>query len=539
MQIAASPAERVETGLGVGPGAPPAPAPAPKARWAIPLAVVAAVLVAGLDSPSGGSITDERLYLSIVGDLRDHGLWFTPTLEGVPDFTKPPLLYWAGRASLALFGVSLWAARLPVAISALLLALVAWRLGRRFAGERGAVRALLLVGTCLGVLRYGRLLMMDIPLALAVAVGVEQAWAAATEERPWALIWTGLAAGVAALLKGPVGPFLVFGITGLLLLRLAPRLLRSPAALAALGVAAVVGLPWFIGMAVVHGRPFVDRFLWVEHVGKFGVPWSLSRAALLVGSLALFCLPWVPLVRWRGASPGLRLLAGVWAGTVLLVFLVPGYKMQQYVVPALVPVLLLAACPDVRRWAVRVPAVLMALLGLLSMAGLRLPFGTGLRLALLAQALLLAGATVLLWRGRVEGGAVAFAGAAVLAFAVVLPAVNPAEPRDAPWPGPGNRILVYRDEPVLLERLFGRPVRRVKHWDQLLDGARPGDAVVMPAADVASLPPEVRSRLRPAASWRRLRSPVLPGDLLSALERGDLEPIQEGVQLSVVGNETR
>ena len=182
---------------------------------------------------------------------------------------------------------------------------------------------------------------------------------------------------------------------------------------------------------------------------------------------------------------------------MLLVFLVPGYKMQQYVVPALVPVLLLAACPDVRPWAARTAAALMALLGLVSLAGLRLPFASGLHLALLAQALLLAAATALLWRGRVEGGAVAFAGAAVLAFAVVLPVVNPAEPADAPWPRAGNRILVYRDEPVLLERLFGRPVQRVKHWDQLLDGARPGDAVVMPAADVASLPPALREPAPP------------------------------------------
>jgi 4-amino-4-deoxy-L-arabinose transferase-like glycosyltransferase len=514
-------------------------APVPKARFFVPLAVVAALLVAGLDSPSGGSITDERLYLSIVGDLREHGRWFTPTLDGVPDFTKPPLLYWAGRASLGLFGVSLWAARLPVALSALLLALVASRLGRRFAGEGGAVRALLLVGTCLGVLRYGRLFMMDMPLALAVAVGVEQAWAAATEERPWALVATGLAAGVAALLKGPVGPCLVFGIAVLLLLRLAPRLLRSPAALAAVGAAGVVALPWFILMAVVHGRPFVDRFLWVEHVGKFGVPWTLSRAGLLVGSLLLFCLPWVPLVSWGAATPRLRLLAGTWVGTVLLVFLVPGYKMQQYVVPALVPVLLLAACPDVRPAAARVTAALMAFLGLLSLAGLRFPFSAGLHLAFLGQALLLAAAAALLWRGRVEGGAVAFAGAAVLAFAVVLPVVNPAEPANAPWPGAGNRILVYRDEPVLLQRLFGRPVVRVKHWDQLLDGARAGDAVVMPAADVASLPPVLSDQLRPAATWRRLRSPVLPRDLLAALERGDPEPIEEGVQLLLVTHDTR
>src|SRR5277367_41458 len=176
----------------------------------LPLAVVAAVLAAGLDSPAGGTHPDERLYLSLVREMQLQGTWMTPTLEGQPDYTKPPLLYWASTACLRVFGSHLWAARLPVALCALLLALAAGRLARRFGGEPAFVRAVLLVGTSLGVLRYGRLTMMDVPLALALALGVEAAWVAADELRPRRLLWVGVAAGLAVLLKGPVGPLLVF-----------------------------------------------------------------------------------------------------------------------------------------------------------------------------------------------------------------------------------------------------------------------------------------------------------------------------------------
>ncbi|HMK73404.1 MAG TPA: hypothetical protein VK454_08685, partial [Myxococcaceae bacterium] len=305
-------------------------------------------------------------------------------------------------------------------------------------------------------------------------------------------------------------------------------------------VAALVALPWFVGMAVVHGRPFLERFLLVEHLGKLTVPWTLSRAGLLVGSLGLFCLPWLPLVRWRPADASLRLLVLAWVGLVLGLFLVPGYKMQQYVVPALLPVLLLAACTPPRAGACRAVGVLLAVLALAAFAMLRLPFGGGTGAALVAEAVLLGLSAALLWRGRPDASAVVVAGAGVLAFAVLLPAVNPAEPGDAPWPDAGHVIYVYRDEPILLARLSGRQVRRVTHWDRILEEARPGDAVVMPAADVASLPPELSAALQPLASWPRLRSPVLAAGMWRALRTGELGPIQEPVALlSVRGRPER
>jgi len=179
---------------------------------AVPVALVASVLAAGLGSPSGGTHPDERLYLSLANEMQVQGTWMTPTLEGQPDYTKPPLLYWAARACLGIFGPRLWAARLPVAICALLLALVAGRLARRFGGEPAFARGVLLVGTSLGVLRYGRLTMMDVPLALAVALAVDVVWTAVERRRPALLLQMGLAAGLSGLLKGPVGPLLVLGI---------------------------------------------------------------------------------------------------------------------------------------------------------------------------------------------------------------------------------------------------------------------------------------------------------------------------------------
>ena len=142
----------------------------------VALLVVAAVLFAGLGSPAGGTHPDEGLYLEAAREMHDRGDWLTPTVDGRPDFTKPPLLYWAMAASFALFGETFWAARLPVALAALALVWVTGRLARRTSGSSAEPVAILVLGTCLGLLRYARVDLMDVPLALAIAVGLWACW---------------------------------------------------------------------------------------------------------------------------------------------------------------------------------------------------------------------------------------------------------------------------------------------------------------------------------------------------------------------------
>jgi len=505
-------------------------------RRAAPLAVVASVLLAGLDSPSGGTHPDERLYLSLTHEMEVQGTWMTPTLEGLPDFTKPPLLYWAARACSAVFGPRLWAARLPVAVCALLLALVAGRLARRFGGEAAFARGVLLVGTCLGVLRYGRLTMMDVPLALALAVAVDLGWTAVETRRPEYLLGVGAAAGLSALLKGPVGPLLVLGIVAGILAVRAPSLLRTRWGAAGAGLSLVVGGPWFVAMAIRHGRGFVDRFFLVENVGKFtGWPWTLGGEAWLLLSLPLLSLPWVALVRWRPIGPELRLVAGVWIGVTLLIFSLPGLKQMHYVVPCLVPLLLLAAVPPAPHpVGSRATAALFAGLTAAALIGLRIPFPMAMRLGLLGAAVLLALGAGALWQLRPEAAAVGFGGAAVLTLVLVLPGLNPLPVPDEAWRDAGGRtVAVWRQEPGLFELLAHRPVHRVNTAAETAAAAARGAAVVIPVPDYESLPAPIRGGLRPLLRWTRLRSRIGLAEVVDVLRHADLARVQESMLLVV------
>jgi 4-amino-4-deoxy-L-arabinose transferase-like glycosyltransferase len=501
----------------------------------LPLAVVAAVLASGLGSPAGGTHPDERLYLSLAKEMQAQGTWLTPTLDGQPDYTKPPLLYWASVACLRLFGSHLWAARLPVALCALFLALVAGRLARRFGGAPAFSRGVLLVGTCLGVLRYGRLTMMDVPLALAVALGAEAAWAAVDEGRPRRFLGVGLAAGLSALLKGPVGPLLVFSIAGVLVAVRAPALLRSAWSAAAVGLALLVSAPWFVTMVALHGTPYLTRFILVENFGKFSVPWTLGGEAWLLLVLLLLALPWVGLVQWPKAPRALKLLSGVWLLVVLLVFSLPGLKQSHYVVPCLVPLLLLAAVPErPRLMAARATAVLLGAVAVAAVLALRVPFPLSERLGLLGAAVLLAIACVAMWRARPEAAAVGVAGAAVLVLALVLPALNPPPVPEWAWQAAGERpVVIFRQDPGLYELLSTRRVRRVNDALETQAAVAAGAAAVVPFQDFAAFPDEVRSGLEPVAHWERLRPRLALGTVLQALWAATPVPLQEEALLLV------
>ena len=263
------------------------------------------------------------------------GAWLTPTLDGEPKWFKPPLLYWCERLAYSAFGRGFFGGRLPVALAAIALALVTGRLARRMYGERSELPAALLTGTTFGWLKFGRIAMMDAPMALAFTIAALGAWRASEEDEPRQLLWVGVGAAAAFLLKGPVGAVLVLLIAGGFLALRRPALLATRWTLGAFLLGAAIGLPWYVASLLVHGQRFYDFFVIEQNVDRFRHAWTAGgELVLVVGSIVLL-LPWTPLVlaalpkpaRWR--EPGL-LLPLVWIGAVFLVFTIPSLKWPHY-----------------------------------------------------------------------------------------------------------------------------------------------------------------------------------------------------------------
>ena len=112
----------------------------------LPILLCAPLVLYGLGRP-GLTDPDEGRNAEVAREMIASGDLVTPTLNGARYLDKPPAFFWAVAASLRLFGIDEWSARLPSALSALAgVALTAWFarrcLGARPAGLSGVVLAL-------------------------------------------------------------------------------------------------------------------------------------------------------------------------------------------------------------------------------------------------------------------------------------------------------------------------------------------------------------------------------------------------------------
>src|SRR5260370_1717261 len=153
---------------------------------------------------------DETRKEQSAGTLRDAGDWIGPRIEGMAYLEKPPLKYWLIAISYTIFGVHDWSARIPIALSALLLCWMTAQFGAWAFGAPVGIYAGLCLATCAGLFLFTRVLISDVMLTLAITLAIWSLVRALDEAEPhpslWAvLMWASLGTGL--LIKGliPIG----------------------------------------------------------------------------------------------------------------------------------------------------------------------------------------------------------------------------------------------------------------------------------------------------------------------------------------------
>jgi 4-amino-4-deoxy-L-arabinose transferase-like glycosyltransferase len=290
----------------------------------------------------------------IARNMLDSGDWVTARLDGIAYLEKSPLIYWMIAVSYAIFGVHDWAARIPVALSAVSLCWLTFRIGMWAFSARAGLWAGLTLATSVGLWLFTRIQIPDVTVTLTIALAL---WAFmraldAEETRPgrWSAVMAA-ALGIGLLLKGlialvfPVGAALLYlGFAGELFKRESWRRLHVlRGALIAFAIAA----PWHV-IATLRNPPYFDftmlsapghwrGFFWFyffnEHLLRFlnlRYPRDYNTVPRLYFWLfhLLWLFPWsvyfpaVAKLRFRGTDRAarMRLLCLCWAGFVLTFF---------------------------------------------------------------------------------------------------------------------------------------------------------------------------------------------------------------------------
>jgi len=220
-----------------------------------------------------GSTTEPR-YAEIARKMLETGNWVTPWFDhGVPFWGKPPLSFWGSAATMAVFGVNEFGARLAPFIAALGSAALFWAWPRdaRFKMALPLAASVILFSSLVGFITSAAV-MTDMFMAFSTTLCMVAFWVAVndtTGRSLWRWVFF-VAVALGLLAKGPVATVVTALALGLWALWTGSWLTawqRLPWLRGTL-LTAVLALPWYL--LAEHRTPgFLNYFITGEHIQRF------------------------------------------------------------------------------------------------------------------------------------------------------------------------------------------------------------------------------------------------------------------------------
>jgi 4-amino-4-deoxy-L-arabinose transferase-like glycosyltransferase len=306
---------------------------------------------------------DEAHYAEITREMRRLGDYVVSRIDGVPLIDKPALFHWIQAGSMALFGETEFAARLPTALAALALAWTTYWLGKKlFGAETGERAALIFLLTPL-TFALAHFAYYDMIFVAFLFGAIALLIVAAMENRRWLQVPAFILLSLAAQIKGPFVFIVVPAAAVVACLSKDTRayVLRI-AWIPGLIAAGVLSLPWFVLMWRRFGDVFIRDYVLYNNVQLFAAPlyrksfhpffylrsgaaslfpWSLLLAGVAYGALRAR-------VRAETMSPR-RVVLWAWTVTVLVFFSASRFKLDHYIFPIVPAASLLVADAWQRR----------------------------------------------------------------------------------------------------------------------------------------------------------------------------------------------
>jgi 4-amino-4-deoxy-L-arabinose transferase-like glycosyltransferase len=305
--------------------------------------------------------------------------YVTLKINGNRYLEKAPLMYWAVSLCYSLFGVNEFAAHLPVAISMLLLVLLAMRWGRRAFGDHAAIYAGMFITTTAGCYLFTRILIPESILSFFIAAAFYFFATALEDGHAWRWYAGYASIALAVLTKGLLA-LVVVGLASLLYVVISGewRRWREFRLFSGTLLFLLIAAPWHI-LAGIRNPHFFWFYFVNEHFMRFlgkripkdynkqtsSLYWTLHLVWLFPWSLYLPVALRRPIAKWMAHRKHdepkpvqaldfrsrTELLCLAWAG-VTLVFFSFSTNQEYYTFPAYFPILLLIAArlADEEEW---------------------------------------------------------------------------------------------------------------------------------------------------------------------------------------------
>jgi 4-amino-4-deoxy-L-arabinose transferase-like glycosyltransferase len=328
---------------------------------------------------------DEGRNATAALEMLRSGDWIKPTFNAELRDHKPALLYWLQALAYLCFGVNEFAARFPSAMAVLFTVLLTYELARSMFGRTTGLLAGLVVATTPMLCGAGRFANPDALLNAFTVLTMTIFWLGVGQRRWWWFLSLGAASGFAMLAKGPVGFVLPGAVITLFILweRQWRFALNWRWTLTAISFT-LIGVPWFILVGMETHGEFLRGFF-LRHNLERGMSTMENHGGFPGYYLVVLCVgtaPWsifLGLAWWAGfwsairqpwnrcqslwartaemerqpavltdAPAAYRLLA-CWIFVYLVFFNLAATKLPNYVLPVVVPTVILIA-RLLQRW---------------------------------------------------------------------------------------------------------------------------------------------------------------------------------------------
>ena len=289
---------------------------------------------------------DEPVYGETAKEMISSGDWISPRIYGDFWYDKPPLFYWLEALSFSVFGVSTWSARLPSIVFASMTPIYLYLSMRKLIGEKTALYGAFICATSLEIIVLARSAVTDTILVFALTVTL-----ISFLRKDYIIAY--LFCGLALLAKGPIGfgfPALIVGFWMIFSKQFTWKHIMALSWYWGIPLACLVGLPWYLAMANIHGAAFIDTFLGYHNMTRFISPEHTGQNHywLYVVVLIAGFYPWTGTLpgvmrrfsQWRKDPVLLYLMT--WSLFIFVFFSISSTQLFSYLLPIFPPISLLA-----------------------------------------------------------------------------------------------------------------------------------------------------------------------------------------------------
>lgn len=297
---------------------------------------------------------DDAAYAHEARVMVQSGDWWTMSLNGNPDFDKPPLFIWLVALSFKLFGATDFAAKVPAALFGWATVILVYFLAKElFSNEPEDIStrkwlpplSMLCMATTQYFLKYSSHAMTDVPFAFFFALAI-YFYVRALKNNLFLPV-SGMAIGLAMMTRAPMG-FLPFGIIALhLIFTRRLKLLFSRYFAGCVLLALLIPAIWYLREYSLFGEVFINRHFSniLDHsaatqarTGWQKFLWYFEYFFLIVK----LYIPWFPLMFYglflafrkaRHKFAPAEVLLIIWVFLVLLPFSLAESKVLRYILP--------------------------------------------------------------------------------------------------------------------------------------------------------------------------------------------------------------